>query len=161
MVFHHFVLLVILSTSMYPVVDVSKVAPHHHYYQSLSDINLHSEFGSSSQKSQSTTNTNVITSTKKLGVWSLAILTFYSVNGGPFGMEGIVGAGGPLYALVGFLLLFVWALPEALVTAELSAALPDSSGSVAWVETAFGSYWAFQKGWLSWLSGVSGIYIYI
>lgn len=125
--------------------DPSKV---HHYYQSLSDFNLHSEAGSS-QKSSAT-------SPKKLGVWSLAVLTFYAVNGGPFGMEGIVGAGGPLYALLGFSLLLVWALPEALITAELSTALPDASGSVAWVGEAFGSYWAFQKGWLSWLSGVSG-----
>ena len=31
---------------------------------------------------------------------------------------------------------------------------------LAWVEAAFGPFWAFQKGWLSWFSGVSGIYAY-
>jgi amino acid transporter len=85
------------------------------------------------------------------------ILIFYSVNGGPFGIEDIVRAGGPLYALLGFSLLLVWAVPEALITAELSTAFPEASGSVAWVEAAFGEFWAFQKGWLSWSSGVAGL----
>lgn len=38
--------------------------------------------------------------------------------------------GGPFYALVGFSLLLVWAVPEALITAELSTAMPEASGSV-------------------------------
>lgn len=83
---------------------------------------------------------------KKLGLAQLAILTFYAVNGGPFGTEEVVKAGGPLIALFGFSLMLVWAVPEALVTAELSTAFPESSGSVAWVEAAFGPFWAFQKG---------------
>lgn len=118
----------------------------------------------------------------KLGLWPLVFLTFYSVSGGAFGIEQIVQAAGPLYALLGFSLLLVWALPEALVTAELSSALPEASGSVAWVHAAFGPFWGyvilllpvlalmpntvhsnstrFQKGWLSWLSGVSDNSLY-
>ena len=96
----------------------------------------------------------------KLGLSSLVFLTFYSVSGGAFGIEQIVQAAGPLYALLGFSLLLVWAVPEALVTAELSGALPESSGSVAWVTAAFGPFWGFQKGWLSWLSGVSDNSLY-
>ena len=113
-------------------------------------------------------------SKKKLGLASLTVLIFYEVSGGPFGIEvyiydvmivisftqDIVRAGGPFYALVGFLLLLVWALPEALITAELSTAMPEASGSVAWVDCAFGSFWAFQKGWLSWLSGVADNALY-
>ena len=38
--------------------------------------------------------------------------------------------------------------------------MPEASGSVAWVDCAFGSFWAFQKGWLSWLSGVSDNALY-
>jgi len=56
--------------------------------------------------------------------------------------------------------MLVWSLPEALITAELSTAMPESSGSVAWVEAAFGPFWAFQKGWLSWLSGVADNALY-
>lgn len=78
---------------------------------------------------------------KKIGLAPLVVLIFYSVSGGPFGIEDIVRAGGPFYALMGFSLLLVWAVPEALITAELSTAMPEASGSVAWVETAFGPFW--------------------
>eukprot|EP00596_Hydrurales_sp_CCMP1899_P001937 CAMPEP_0119044586 /NCGR_PEP_ID=MMETSP1177-20130426/32731_1 /TAXON_ID=2985 /ORGANISM="Ochromonas sp, Strain CCMP1899" /LENGTH=397 /DNA_ID=CAMNT_0007014913 /DNA_START=205 /DNA_END=1395 /DNA_ORIENTATION=+ len=98
--------------------------------------------------------------TKKIGLAPLVVLIFYSVSGGPFGIEDIVRAGGPFYALLGFSLLLVWAVPEALITAELSTAMPEASGSVAWVEQAFGPFWAFQKGWLGWLSGVSDNALY-
>ena len=98
--------------------------------------------------------------TKKIGLAPLVVLIFYSVSGGPFGIEDIVRAGGPFYALAGFSLLLVWAIPEALITAELSTAMPEASGSVAWVERAFGPFWAFQKGWLGWLSGVSDNALY-
>ena len=67
---------------------------------------------------------------KKLGVLSLTVLIFYEVCGGPFGIEDVVRAGGPFYALVGFTLVLVWAVPEALITAELSSAMPEDSGSV-------------------------------
>lgn len=97
---------------------------------------------------------------KKLGLAALTVLIFYEVSGGPFGIEDIVRAGGPFYALTGFCLLLVWAVPEALITAELSTAMPEASGSVAWVDCAFGSFWAFQKGWLGWLSGVADNALY-
>jgi amino acid transporter len=61
---------------------------------------------------------------------------------------------------MGFSLLLVWAIPEALITAELSTAMPEASGSVAWVERAFGPFWAFQKGWLGWMSGVADNALY-
>ncbi len=97
---------------------------------------------------------------KKLGLAALTVLIFYEVSGGPFGIEDIVRAGGPFFALTGFLLLLVWAIPEALITAELSTAMPEASGSVAWVDCAFGQFWAFQKGWLGWLSGVADNALY-
>ena len=67
---------------------------------------------------------------KKLGLFGLVALIFYEVSGGPFGIEDIVKAGGPFYAITGFSLLLVWAIPEALITAELSTAMPEASGSV-------------------------------
>mmetsp|Transcript_3486 Transcript_3486/g.7674 ORF Transcript_3486/g.7674 Transcript_3486/m.7674 type:complete len:315 (-) Transcript_3486:16-960(-) len=97
---------------------------------------------------------------KALGLLPLVVLIFYEVSGGPFGVEDIVRAGGPKYALMGFSLFLVWALPQALITAELSTALPEASGVVAWVDCAFGPFWAFQEGWLSWLSGVADNALY-
>lgn len=97
---------------------------------------------------------------KTLGVVALCCLTYYSVSGGPFGFESVVQAGGPFWALAGFALLFVWALPEALITIEMSIVFPEASGSVAWVEAAFGAKWGFIKGWLSLLSGIADNSLY-
>lgn len=65
----------------------------------------------------------------KLSAMALAILVFYKVSGGPFGCEPAVKAGGPFFALLGFILFpLVWSVPEALVTAELGSAYPEPSG---------------------------------
>ena len=97
---------------------------------------------------------------KTLGLFALCSLTYYSVSGGPFGFESVVQAGGPFWALTGFALILVWALPEALITIEMSIVFPESSGSVAWVEAAYGAKWGFMKGWLSLLSGIADNSLY-
>lgn len=87
-----------------------------------------------------------------LNLRSLVALTFFCVAGGAYGLEDAVGAGGPLLVLLGILLLpWLWSFPTALMTAELSTAMPEDGGYVVWVEKAFGRFWAFQEGWLSWL----------
>jgi amino acid transporter len=98
---------------------------------------------------------------KSVNLLCLTILIFYSVSGGPFGIEGAVSAAGPFLTLLGLIILpFVWAIPEAMVTAELSAAFPDPSGFVGWVAAAFGTYWGFMEGYWSWLSGVADNSLY-
>jgi len=87
-----------------------------------------------------------------LNLPGLAALTFFCVAGGAYGLEDAVGAGGPLIVLPALLLLpWLWSLPTALMTAELSTAMPEDGGYVVWVERAFGRFWGFQEGWLSWL----------
>ena len=82
----------------------------------------------------------------------LVAVTFFCVAGGAFGLEDAVGASSPLVVLSGILLLpWIWSFPTALMTAELSAAMPEDGGYVIWVEKAFGKFWGFQEGWLSWL----------
>lgn len=57
-----------------------------------------------------------------------------------------------MLALLGLLIVpWLWSFPTALMTAELSAAMPEDGGYVVWVERAFGRFWGFQEGWLSWL----------
>lgn len=98
---------------------------------------------------------------KKLKILELSVLVFYSVSGGPFGMEAAVRAGGPFYTLLGLLIMpLIWSLPEAAVTAELGSAYPEASGGVAWVEEAFGTQAGWLMGWLSWISGVTDTTIY-
>lgn len=59
--------------------------------------------------------------------------------------QDAVSAGGPLLAILGFLILpLIWSVPEALITAELATTFPENSGYVAWVTAAFGPFWGFQ-----------------
>jgi len=98
---------------------------------------------------------------RKLGFWPLTILVFYSVSGGPFGIENAVRYGGAYYALLGFLVMpFLWSVPEALMTAELGSTFPEASGPVAWVEEAFGKRCGLFAGYMAWISGATDNAIY-
>lgn len=97
-------------------------------------------------------NSTVVPLRRALNTPGLVALTFFCVAGGPFGLEDAVGAAGPQLALLGIVLLpWFWSFPTALMTAELSTAMPEDGGYVVWVENAFGRFWGFQEGWLSWL----------
>ncbi|KAJ7549212.1 hypothetical protein O6H91_07G045800 [Diphasiastrum complanatum] len=92
---------------------------------------------------------------KKLSILPLVFVIFYEVSGGPFGVEDSVQSGGPLLALLGFIVFpFLWSIPEALITAELGTTFPENGGYVIWISSAFGQFWGFQEGWWKWLSGV-------
>jgi amino acid transporter len=89
---------------------------------------------------------------RKLNTSGLIAVTFFCVAGGAFGLEDAVGAAGPQLVLMGIVVLpWLWSFPTALMTAELSTAMPEDGGYVVWVEKAFGRFWGFQEGWLSWL----------
>ncbi|KAL7516449.1 hypothetical protein ACHAWX_001480 [Stephanocyclus meneghinianus] len=100
-------------------------------------------------------------STSSLKLWPLAVLVFYNVSGGPFGIEPSIRAAGNFYAILGFLVFpLVWAVPEALVAAELGSAFQDPSAGVAWVEEAFGENMGGLCGCLGWVSGATDNAIY-
>ncbi|KAL8130524.1 hypothetical protein V2J09_019679 [Rumex salicifolius] len=78
---------------------------------------------------------------KKLTLITLVFLIYFEVAGGPFGEEQAVQAAGNLFAILGFTIFpFIWSVPEALITAELSTAYPGNGGFVIWAERAFGPF---------------------
>ena len=90
----------------------------------------------------------------KLSLVPLIFLIFFEVAGGPYGAEPAVQSAGPLYALLGFLVFpFIWAVPEALVTAELSTAMPGNGGFVLWADRAFGPFPGSLMGTWKYVSG--------
>ncbi|XP_057956434.1 probable polyamine transporter At3g13620 [Malania oleifera] len=95
---------------------------------------------------------------KKLTLIPLIFLIYFEVAGGPFGEEPAVRAAGPLFAILGFLIFpFIWSVPEALITAELSTAFPGNGGFVIWAAKAFGPFWGSLMGSLKYLSGVINV----
>ena len=42
---------------------------------------------------------------KGLNIWRLVSLTFFTVAGGPYGLEQLVSTGGPLFSIVGIILI--------------------------------------------------------
>lgn len=102
--------------------------------------------------------TTVKSSSKKLTLIPLIFLIYFEVAGGPYGEEPAVKAAGPLFAILGFLIFpFIWSVPEALITAELSTAYPGNGGFVIWADRAFGSFWGSLMGTWKFLSGVINI----
>ena len=87
---------------------------------------------------------------RTLNITKLVLIAFASVAGGPYGFEESVGAGGISYTLLGLLCVpWVWSIPLALMTAELSSAMPENGGHILWVDRAFGSFWSYLNGYWS------------
>ena len=82
-------------------------------------------------------------------------LVYFSVSGGPLGMEVAVRAGGPFLALLGFIVMpLIWSLPEAAMTAELCIEYPEAAGYAAWTNAAFSPFVSFMCSMMSYYSGV-------
>ena len=82
---------------------------------------------------------------RPLGTLALTALLFFNVGGGPFGTEELQQTGGPLFSVIGLVILsLLWSLPVGLMTAELGTSFPRDGGYVLWVDAAFGEFWAFQ-----------------
>jgi amino acid transporter len=98
------------------------------------------------------------TTPKTLTLIPLIFLIYFEVAGGPYGEEPTVKAAGPLYAILGFLIFpFIWSVPEALITAELSTTFPGNGGFVIWAERAFGPFIGSLIGSTKFLSGVINV----
>ncbi len=86
---------------------------------------------------------------------------FFCVSGGPFGIEGVVGGVGPGVAMLLLVLTpLLYSVPEALIIGELASMLPAEGGYYQWVKRAFGRFWGFTNGWLSWMYSLIDMAIY-
>ena len=96
-----------------------------------------------------------------LGLGSLVAVLYFTVSGGPFGLEGLVGAVGPGLALLLLVATpLIYSVPEALLIGELASMLPVEGGYYQWVKRAFGPFMGFVNGWLSWIYSLIDMAIY-
>jgi len=98
---------------------------------------------------------------KVLGVRGMVAVGFFWVSGGLYGNEGLIASAPPLIlllAIVGTTLLF--AIPSALISAELATAIPEDGGGIVWVERAFGWTFGLHNGWWTYVAWVFDCSIY-
>jgi amino acid transporter len=98
---------------------------------------------------------------RAIGTLGLVFVLFFSTSGGPYTTETLIHSVGPgLGLLVLALVPLVWSVPEALIVGELASMLPEEGGYYRWVDRAFGRFWAFQNGWLTWVYSLVDMAIY-
>jgi amino acid transporter len=83
---------------------------------------------------------------RRIPILALTCLIFFTTCGGAFGLEPLVGAVGPGWAVILILVTpFLWSLPIALMVAELATLMPAEGGYYVWIREAFGPFWAVQQ----------------
>src|SRR5262245_21288259 len=98
---------------------------------------------------------------RALGTLALVFVMYFNTSGGPFTTESLVQKVGPGLALLMLVLVpLVWSLPEVLIVGELASMMPEEGGYYRWVQRAFGDFWAFQNGWLTWMYSLVDMAIY-
>lgn len=96
-----------------------------------------------------------------LGTLQLVFILFFCTSGGPYTTETLVHSLGPGLGLLILLLVpLIWSLPEVLIVGELASMLPEEGGYYRWVDRAFGRFWAFQNGWITWMYSLVDMAIY-
>ncbi len=89
-----------------------------------------------------------IKTTPRLSRLGLTCVIFFTVSGGAYGLEPLVGSLNPGWAVALILITPVlWCLPIAWMVSELSSALPAEGGYYTWVREGLGNFWGFQEGW--------------
>jgi amino acid transporter len=77
---------------------------------------------------------------------ALTWLIFFTTCGGAYGLEPLIGAIGPAWAIALILVTpLVWSLPTALMAAELTTLMPEEGGYYVWIRETFGPFWAIQQ----------------
>lgn len=121
-----------------------------HKKPKIPKVSTISEISDSGNSASEQSSASVLTSVepKKIGFWPQVALIFFTVSGGAYGLEAMVGAVGPRWTLLLVLLVPIfWAVPISLMAAELGSAIPEVGGYYVWVRRGLGKFWGFQEGW--------------
>lgn len=97
----------------------------------------------------------------KLRLLHLAAIIFFTVSGGPYGLEQLFSLAGNDGAIILLLITpLLWDVPTILTVLELNSLMPITGGYYQWVKHALGIRWAFFEGWWTWLYTFCDLAIY-
>ena len=81
--------------------------------------------------------------------------------GGPFGTEEMVPDAGPGLAILVLALMGIfWAVPYAMLVAEMVTKLPLQGGTYQWISRSLSPFWTFQFTYMEWLTWVLDAALY-
>jgi len=91
----------------------------------------------------------------------LVAVIFFTVSGGPYGLEPLISYAGQHAALLILLITpLMWDVPAILTVLELNSMMPVEGGYYRWVKHALGTRWGFYEGWWTWLYTFIDLAIY-
>ena len=105
-------------------------------------------------------NTAPLLSVKKLALLPLAAVIFFTVSGGPYGIEPLIGYAGSWSIPLLLITPLLWDIPCILAVLELNSMMPVEGGYYQWVKRGLGLRWAFYEGWWTWLYTFVDLAIY-
>ena len=91
----------------------------------------------------------------------LFALIYFTVCGGAFGYEAVIGFSGPMLALILMVVTpLFFSIPNMLIVRELNSMMPVEGGYYHWVKQAFGPLPGFMAGWMNWVVSWVDVAIY-
>lgn len=98
---------------------------------------------------------------RELTILPLFGLIYFTVCGGSFGAEPMVGWSGPgLAILLFFLTPLFFSIPNMLMVREMQSMMPVEGGYYHWLKKAFGPFVGFMGGWMNWVVSWVDVSIY-
>lgn len=98
---------------------------------------------------------------KKIRPLQLVVIIFFTVSGGPYGLESLLSyAGSHATLLILLVTPILWDVPAILTIAELNSMMPVEGGYYQWVKNALGKRFGFYEGWWTWLYTFIDLAIY-
>ena len=98
---------------------------------------------------------------RELTLLPLFGLIYFTVCGGSFGAEPMVGWSGPgLAILLFFLTPLFFSIPNMLMVREMNSMMPVEGGYYHWLKKAFGPFVGFMGGWMNWVVSWVDVSIY-
>src|SRR5512137_747528 len=89
---------------------------------------------------------------RELTLLPLFGLIYFTVCGGAFGAEPIIGWSGPGMAMLLLILIpIMFSLPIMLMVRELQSMMPAEGGYYHWIKQGMGRFAGFMSGWLMWI----------
>ena len=98
---------------------------------------------------------------RELTLLPLFGLIYFTVCGGAFGIEPLIGWSGPGLAIALILITpIVYSIPNMLMVRELQSMMPAEGGYYHWVKQGMGPFWGFLAGWMNWVVAWVDVSIY-